>query len=124
MVSKRKGETLQAFRKRNAEYMKRRYSPKERNRYYLQGREKNLWRRREYSKKYYEENKEKVIERNKEYYSNNPEARERRSIRASTRQKYGKPPKGKEYHHTIPYHIDKWKLIEKEKHNREHRRYK
>ena len=44
-------------------------------------------------------------------------SKEKESIRIKTRHKYGKLPKGYQYHHTtIPYDIDIWIGILKEEH--------
>lgn len=89
----------------------------------------------EYDKKYYQKNKEKIkkkqktrykrkkkelIEHNKKYnrkYNKLEDVKKRNNIRKQTIRKYGKLPKGKQYHHTtIPYHIDKFKIMDTNKH--------
>lgn len=42
--------------------------------------------------------------------------KEKSSIRSKTHYRYGKPPKGMEYHHPTPYHPDIWILMYEEEH--------
>ncbi len=95
----------------------------------------------EYSKQYYQEHKQERLDYNKIYYKtdnglmvkkkackqyykshkDNPEYRHKRTVRRKTIRKYGKLPKGYEYHHyTNPYEIDKFVILKKEEHTKIH----
>jgi len=94
--------------------------------------------------KYRKNNKEKINKQHRDYYKRNPDKfketrkkyaqnnkkiinkssrkshekyKDKAKIRKLTRKRYGKLPKGKEYHHyTIPYHVDKWVIVSTKEH--------
>ena len=70
--------------------------------YYRENKERLL----KYGKKWLKENKDKVKQYKKTDKTNN---KQHYQIRKKTYNKYGKLPKGMEYHHTTePYHEDIW----------------
>jgi len=119
---------------------------KQRRLYYSNNKEKVKATNREYrnnhkeetneiARKWRKENKEYLKER-KHYYNENkrlkmreyqrrPENRYKSRVRNMTIYKYGKLPKGMEYHHiTIPYEVDRFVVISMEEHRNAHQRNK
>lgn len=91
--------------------------------------------KRIYDKEYYKKNKEKKSMRQKERYRKDKEkmikyslkynkeyrkledVRKKNNVRKQTIRKFGKLPKGKQYHHnTEPYEFDKFEIILEREH--------
>ena len=124
-----KENNLELVLKKQKEYGKNNKEriSKSQKEYYIKNKNKinkrnNNWR---------EKNKEKHKQLIKKWVKNNPEKirkiairnyykdKDKHSIRQKTRWKYGKLPKGFQYHHTTkPYTVDEWICV----HQSEHRR--
>jgi len=102
---------------------------------------KDKVKHREYCRLRYYKNREREVKLQRKWSENNREESRRRvkmsikkhpetkrneykrnqdkyRVRQQTRIKYGKLPKGMEYHHiTKPYHVDYWLGVDKTEHN-------
>lgn len=81
----------------------------------------NKYRRKRQNEnaKWSKKNRKKINTGLRRLYAKSKRDRENRKVRAKTRYKYGKPPKGYQYHHTTKkYHIDKWALLSIKEHKK------
>jgi len=83
--------------------------------------QKHKEKRKLSQKKHYNKKRKECLEYSKKYnkeYNKLKDVKEKNRIRKRTIRKYGKAPKGYQYHHQPPYNEDNFKIL-KEKEHRE-----